>query len=75
MSANFGPELLAVDVDLMPALALAVDQSEPKASPPADDDLLWAGLPNEVLDAIAGLVPIAGEGWEDAVEATGTEVK
>ena len=35
-SANFGPWLLDVDVCLIPAPALAVDHSEPKASPPVE---------------------------------------
>ena len=53
----------------MPAPALAVDQSEPKASPPEED--FATGLlkePDEVRD---GFEPSAGE----AVDGAGTEVK
>ena len=58
--ARLGPWLPGVVVFLMPAPALAVDQRDPKTSPPlaADEDLVVlvaaAGLPKEALDAKDG---------------------
>lgn len=72
-SANLGPWVPGVAVFLIPAVALAVDHREPKASPPAEDDFAWAGLLKDGVEAVAGLIP-AGEGWEAAWDM-GTEVK
>lgn len=71
--ARFGPELPGVEVLLMPALALAVDHSEPKASP-LDAEGLAAGFANELAELIDGLVPGVEGDWEAVVGAC-TEVK
>lgn len=46
---------------MIPALALAVDQSDPKASPPAADSLA-AGFEKELVEAIPGLPPWIEDG-------------
>jgi len=61
MAARLGPELPEVGVILMPALALAVDHKDPKASPP-DAEALAAGFENEGVEPMDGLAPGAGEG-------------
>lgn len=61
MLARFGPELPGVGVFLIPALALAVDHKEPKASPPDAED--FAGpFANELVELIDGLAPGVDEG-------------
>lgn len=56
-SASLGPWLPAVEVFLIPAVALAEDHKEPKASPPPEDDFPWAGLLNDGVDVIGELMP------------------
>lgn len=56
-----------VAVFLIPAVALAVDHSEPNASPPAEVDFAGAGLLKEGVEAVGAAVEAA---WE-----MGTEVK
>ena len=72
MLARFGPWLEGVLVFLMPAPALAVDQSEPKASVvEEEEDLGGALLLKEGVDEREGLAP-----WvEGAGGGTETEVK
>ncbi len=52
---------------MIPAVALAVDQREPNASPPADDDFAGAGLLNEGVEVVGAAV--------EAACGMGTEVK
>ena len=70
--ARFGPAAPGVEVFLIPAPALAVDQREPKASPLAAEDLAAGLVLKEGVDEREGLDAEAGE----AVDwGAGTEVK
>lgn len=82
MLARLGPLFTGVEAFWIPALALAADQSEPKASPPEDLDAdgLWlAAAELEVVDekeeveVNPGLLVAEERGWE-VVRVAETEV-
>ena len=54
IAAKPGPALVGVADFLIPAPALAVDHSEPKASPP-DDEAFTAGLEKLFVEFMPGL--------------------
>ena len=66
MLARFGPLLPGVEGFLIPAFALAADQSDPKASPP-DADGFVAGFEKELVGMAEGLLPGVDDGCEAGV--------
>ena len=73
MLARFGPLFAGVEVVLIPAFALAADQSDPKASPP-DADGFVVGFEKELVGVAESLPPIVDDGREAGV-GTWTDVK
>lgn len=73
IAARPGPALLGVEDFLIPAPALAVDQSEPKTSPP-DVITFAAGLEKLFVEAMPGLALVDEDGCVETAGAW-TEVK